>query len=206
MSGRTISIITLIAAAVGLILWMLYPVQYHMTNRPSLVSKGASGQGLQASFEIGPANYVIKAPPRGFGVYYTEPSIRSRGMRGGACMVADLNASGIPNAQSCSNDGQCQGGLPNNGWRGYCVESRCWVKPSPDASFCLRGRATGTHMITPDATATNPVYQRAGGRPVNWRLLTCLNGYDDTTGEDSFDCAGGGSNRLSRLGDINSVP
>ena len=164
-----------------------------------MIAKGPPGKGLQASFTIRPARYVIKAPPYGFGVSYQEPSIQSRGMRGGACLYAE-----VPDAPACTGTNTpCTGGLAMSGQRA-CFESRCWVRPGPD--FCATLLPSGTHVIAPGASRTDAVYLEARGRALNWRMLTCLNGYDATTMEDSFDCRDGGQNRLYRLGEAVSVP
>lgn len=71
---------------------------------------------------------------------------------GGACLVADLNGSNIPDTRQlpngkCTKDSDCQRNLPREGlfqseWYGYCdtkVEHNCWVRPGPgdpDGDLC----------------------------------------------------------------------
>lgn len=117
--------------------------------------------------------------------------------RAGACLLADLVDQGV-GLPSCSSDQDCNDAYdaaPNpqlgpraNGPHLYCLgkkpastEKRCWIRPGPDSTHCIKGLlAPGKHSV-PAAAAGQP---ESGGVPadplgkgkaVNWRVYACLN-------------------------------
>ena len=67
---------------------------------------------------------------------------------GGACVIANLNAKGVPIMQTqnrtCTKNTDCQGFNAENGevgWSGYCDTEGthvCWVRPGPPEDLCNR--------------------------------------------------------------------
>ncbi|MBA3525380.1 MAG: hypothetical protein H0T82_00430 [Sphingomonas sp.] len=114
---------------------------------------------------------------------------------GGACLIADLNVIGLPGVRGgvCSSDKQCTdalqrqraGGSPYAEWFSYCVSGRCWTRPGGRAQYC---RISGTELPLGRHLVSGPLY---GGRSLNWRVHTCLNGRWNpaTPGQDKPPCA-----------------
>lgn len=155
-------------------------------------------------------------------------AIRSKGT-GGACLVADLNRFSIPSIPptpgwKCSQNSDCQEGLPDKGlptaWAGYCdVDGgkKCWVRPSPQSSqFCNISHFhppppgkiwDGTNEATKDPNHLLPfVHGPYQGKPIDWRVVACLNHEDPDPKEGKPGCAAVDSPmRMEVFGPITTV-
>jgi hypothetical protein len=128
---------------------------------------------------------------------------------GGACLFADLNRFNIPSRptdRTCTDDSQCQAGLPLLGlavseWAGHCDKEgdhKCWVRPGPDDhELCNKqpfipwpdNKEQKSNPDTFDLSKRR--YEVSGPGPgaaafesfarkfpgrVRWRVVACLNG------------------------------
>jgi len=110
--------------------------------------------------------------------------------RAGACLVADLTTQGV-GLPSCTTHQQCNDAykaMPNanlgSGTPGpylYCLSERandsakrCWIRPGPGTSHCIKGQlAPGKHAVpTAGTVAADPL---GNDKPVNWTVYGCLN-------------------------------
>ena len=135
----------------------------------------------------------------------------------GACLIADLNSINLPNTgPSCSKDTDCQGGL-TGGWYGYCVASRCWVRPGTQKSHCSISAIDnggqpwghGTHKVPKSAPAidVSSVYGLPGaaGKSFQWRMRACLNGLNAAGTGDNGACGGNPGPKIVDDGDTRTV-
>jgi len=168
----------------------------------------------------------------------TAPDAKLSIGTGGACLIADLNRFDYPKrdrrgrARKCSENGDCQTGLPGSWW-GYCDskgEKICWVRPGPDNfQFCNKSVLYDSVRIWEDNKKHDsnksfdlsaPRYpwrrgpdlvnlsfwQRFPG-PVRWRVVACLNGvFTPGPGVDP-PCGGGDpENRIELMGEPRWLP
>jgi hypothetical protein len=115
---------------------------------------------------------------------------------GGACLLADLNHLGIPAmpasnpTRRCTENAECQTGLDSK-WFGYCNiegDKKCWVRPGPNFgpdSLCKIGvppRPLNSKVDTPHVKLEDLAKQFTYNRPIQWRVVACLNGTPATSG------------------------
>lgn len=130
-------------------------------------------------------------------------AVVSPSLRGGACLIADLNRLGLPTrtvitapAASCSSDEDCTGRLSEKhrkvGWYSYCAaESRphptgllvpsrsiCWTRPGPQGDYCKISQTAlpvGTQVEFRSARIP-AIYLPTTSQRTRWRVRGCLNG------------------------------
>jgi hypothetical protein len=146
------------------------------------------------------------------GEFYTgpaaggDPSRTSTGT-GGACLLAQVQEKVCVHASDC--DVQFQTGrYALTTWGGYCLDRRpgttdapsvgqCWVKPSED--WCAKSPfepwPDGTHSVPAIPVDRTQFYRQAKRinpnlRTIAWRVLACLNVYDDQLKRDALACGG----------------
>jgi len=136
------------------------------------------------------------------GGYTFKSTLSEPGTRlGGACLIADLTDEGV-GLKSCESDQQCNDAYAANpnailglavpgsvpGPHLYCLDGgkknspkRCWIRPGPDTTHCRKGPSTPTTYTVPAAVAGQPDSGSVNadplgkGKPVPWRVGTCLN-------------------------------
>lgn len=117
---------------------------------------------------------------------------------GGACLVANLNQvnakRGKPRIPVCTQRSDCMPGTIA-GEVSYCdakagTAGECWVKPSgPASTLCNRSLDYSPLRIwSPsqdyDTPKDGPYVVPPEYRGVKWRVISCLNAMDPTTGKD----------------------
>lgn len=124
----------------------------------------------------------------------THPTAIASPGTGGACLVADLNAHGLPVMSAprrCTKNADCQGGLgvvgSTEGWWGYCDiegDKKCWIRPGKQPELCKVGpQPKDVDVETPHFPITAAFKARFPG-PLRWRAVACLNGYNGSTNRD----------------------
>ncbi|HET6564541.1 MAG TPA: hypothetical protein VFG52_03935 [Xanthomonadales bacterium] len=110
--------------------------------------------------------------------------------RAGACLLADLVDQGV-GLPSCTSHQQCNDsykaapnsklGSGNPGPYLYCLgdkpgdtEKRCWIRPGPDSTHCVKNQFAPGEYAVP-ATGTVDADPLGKGKPVAWRVFACLN-------------------------------
>lgn len=144
--------------------------------------------------------------------------------RGGACLLADFSAS--LGASPCVTHGDCDAtlaafldALPNeasaDGTRAYCARPEgarepkgCWLRPGPQAQYCVVSPLTPLLMNQPvrlpaPPAAGVPAFPLQDGEKVRWMVYTCLNGFDfsqPAAARDRPGCANGDPGTSTSLG------
>ncbi len=117
--------------------------------------------------------------------------------RAGACLIADLTSQGV-GLPSCTSHQQCNDaynatphpklGSGSPGPYLYCLgnkpqdtEKRCWIRPGPDSTHCIKNQfAPGKHAVPalivgqPDSGSV-PADPLGKNKPVPWMVFGCLN-------------------------------
>ncbi|KQY54979.1 hypothetical protein [Lysobacter sp. Root494] len=101
---------------------------------------------------------------------------------GGACLVADLRASGI-GGQGCTADSDCSGDTHFPGSYGYCLRparsdeaKACWIRPGSQVTHCHLSPTTPVPLDRMQRLPVVAARPLPDGKPVRWMVLACLNG------------------------------
>lgn len=153
-------------------------------------------------------------------------SIHSTG-KGGACLFVESAALDLPSSMTapggkCVSDEQCGGLIEDDpttkadddfvGWEGVCHRktSTCWIRPGPGFPFqtavCNKGvdarnawQFSNTIPFDP-STLKSKLKASAKNKPVNFRILACLNG-KVTPAQVSTPCGGGPGRKITQFSD-----
>ena len=119
----------------------------------------------------------------------THPTAIESNGKGGACLIADLNAFGIPvmagnPTRRCTKNADCQGltipGTNTAGWWGYCDmegDKNCWVRPGTQPAFCnINGTIRPLDKVIDTPHVSIDPFKAKFPGPVRWRAIACLNG------------------------------
>jgi len=151
-------------------------------------------------------------------------NIRSQGTAG-ACLLANLNTWDIPKGVvSCTTNQECEDGKIGNAtikdkkWEGVCIEGVCWTRPGIDQELCDK---SPFHKGAPWPEGEHPIPEPPkwfdwatrkleldipAAEPVEWRVLACLNEFNEQKQEDSRDCGSGGPLRMVKTGNVAKIP
>ena len=153
-------------------------------------------------------------------------NVKSRGTAG-ACLLANLNQWNIPKGvTSCTTNEPCMEGTFKNismkerKWEGVCIDGACWTRPGIDEKLCDKSPfhngapwPPGKHPIPIpekqnwfDWSTVNDDLGIPDGEPVEWRVLACLNEFDEQTQKDSVHCGRGGPLRMVKIGKVVTIP
>ena len=123
---------------------------------------------------------------------------------GGACLVADLRASGI-GGQACATDNDCSGDSHFFGSYGYCLgpddePKACWIRPGSQRTHCHLSATEPLPLNRKVPLPTVAAKPLPDGKPVRWLVLACLNGAAGACGDASR------TDRMKVAGRVRTIP
>jgi hypothetical protein len=123
---------------------------------------------------------------------------------GGACLVADLRASGI-GGQACATDNDCSGDSRFSGSHGYCLgpddePKACWIRPGSQRTHCHLSATEPLPLNRKVPLPTVAAKPLPDGKPVRWLVLACLNGAAGACGDASR------TDRMKVAGRVRTIP